>query len=97
MPRLCWRLLLGELRTSGHRSRTITDELRHNLIRKLESGEPKFEGIVGFGETVVPHGGNAVLSGQDVIFLGERGQAKTPCAHPADDRVPHRRRIRDQR
>jgi magnesium chelatase subunit I len=71
---------LGELKASGYRSRTIKEELRHNLIRKLEAGEPKFEGIVGFEETVVPQVENAVLSGQDIIFLGERGQAKTRLA-----------------
>src|SRR3979409_647082 len=68
---------LGELRASGYRSRSVKEELRQNLIRKLEADEPKFEGIVGFDETVVPMVENALLSGQDIIFLGERGQAKT--------------------
>src|SRR5579859_8259869 len=71
---------LGELRASGYRSRSVKEELRHNLIRKLEADEPKFEGIVGFEETVVPQVENAILSGQDIIFLGERGQAKTRLA-----------------
>src|SRR5580765_2584330 len=71
---------LGELRASGYRSRSVKEELRHNLIRKLESNEPLFEGIVGFEETVVPQVENALLSGQDIIFLGERGQAKTRLA-----------------
>src|SRR5215831_300695 len=71
---------LGELKASGYRSKSVKEELRHNLIRKLESGEPKFEGIVGFEETVVPQVENALLSGQDIIFLGERGQAKTRLA-----------------
>src|ERR1051326_8731750 len=71
---------LGELQASGYRSRSVKEELRHNLIRKLESDEPKFEGIVGFEETVVPQVENAILSGQDIIFLGERGQAKTRLA-----------------
>src|SRR5690242_15585480 len=71
---------LGELKASGYRSRSVKEELRHNLIRKLESDEPKFEGIVGFEETVVPQVENAILSGQDIIFLGERGQAKTRFA-----------------
>src|ERR671933_2801350 len=68
---------LGELQASGYRSRSVKEELRHNLIRKLEAGEPLFEGILGFDETVLPQIENALLSGQDVIFLGERGQAKT--------------------
>ena len=71
---------LGELKASGYRSRSVKEELRHNLIRKLEADQPKFEGIVGFEETVVPQVENAILSGQDIIFLGERGQAKTRLA-----------------
>jgi magnesium chelatase subunit I len=71
---------LGELKASGYRSRSVKEELRHNLIRKLEARESKFEGIVGFDETVVPQVENAILSGQDIIFLGERGQAKTRLA-----------------
>src|SRR3982075_2397164 len=71
---------LGELRASGYTSRSVKEELRQNLIRKLEADEPKFEGIVGFEETVLPQVENALLSGQDIIFLGERGQAKTRLA-----------------
>src|SRR5205809_4163067 len=71
---------LGELRASGYRSRSVKEELRQNLIRRLETDEPKFEGIVGFEDTVVPQVENALLSGQDIIFLGERGQAKTRLA-----------------
>src|SRR5437870_6269080 len=71
---------LGELKASGYQSRSVKEELRHNLIRRLQADEPKFEGIVGFEETVVPQIENALLSGQDIIFLGERGQAKTRLA-----------------
>src|SRR3977135_1250954 len=71
---------LGELRASGYRSRSVKEELRQNLIRTLEADEPKFEGIVGFEETVVPMVENALLSGQDIIFLGARGQAKNRVA-----------------
>jgi magnesium chelatase subunit I len=71
---------LGELCAAGYRSRSVKEELRNNLIRKLESAEPLFDGIVGFEETVVPMVENALLSGQDIIFLGERGQAKTRLA-----------------
>src|SRR5215207_10291361 len=71
---------LGELRATGYRSRSVKEELRQNLIHALEADEPKFEGIVGFDETVVPQVENAILSGQDIIFLGERGQAKTRLA-----------------
>jgi magnesium chelatase subunit I len=71
---------LGELVAAGYRSRSVKEELRHNLIHKLESDDLLFEGIVGFEETVVPQVENAILSGQDIIFLGERGQAKTRLA-----------------
>jgi magnesium chelatase subunit I len=71
---------LGELVAAGYRSRSVKEELRNNLIRKLETDDALFEGIVGFEETVVPQVENALLSGQDIIFLGERGQAKTRLA-----------------
>src|SRR6266702_4134100 len=71
---------LGELKASGYRSRSVKEELRQNLIGNLETDEPLFEGIVGFEETVLPMVENAILSGQDIIFLGERGQAKTRLA-----------------
>src|ERR671936_858527 len=87
---------LGELKASGYRSRSVKEELRQNLIGKLETGEPLFEGIVGFEETVVPMVENAILSGQDIIFLGERGQAKTRLARTLptllDDWLPIVRR-----
>src|SRR5919197_2154711 len=71
---------LGELKESGYRPRSVKEELRQNLIRLLRTDEPLFPGIVGFEETVVPQIENALLSGQDVIFLGERGQANTRMA-----------------
>jgi magnesium chelatase subunit I len=71
---------IGELRESGYRSRSVKAELRGNLIEKIRSGEELFPGIVGYEMTVVPQVENAILSGQDVIFLGERGQAKTRIA-----------------
>ena len=83
---------LGELRASGYRSRSVKEEMRHNLVRKLRAGEPLFEGIVGYEETVVPQIQNAVLSGQDIVLLGERGQAKTRIARSLsellDDEIP---------
>ena len=69
-----------ELRASGYRSRSVKQELRDNLIARLSRGESFLPGIVGYDETVVPQIENAVLSGQDVVFLGERGQAKTRIA-----------------
>jgi magnesium chelatase subunit I len=55
----------------------VREELRANLIEKLRSGEDLFPGIVGYDQTVVPQLQNAILSGQDIILLGERGQAKS--------------------
>src|SRR5947207_9585925 len=69
-----------ELRESGYRSRSVKQELRDNLIERLQKGESFLPGIVGYDDTVVPQIENAVLSGQDLVFLGERGQAKTRIA-----------------
>lgn len=68
---------VGELKASGYVARTVKDELRHNLIRKLKSNEPLFPGIVGFDDSVVPQIVNAVLARHDFILLGLRGQAKS--------------------
>jgi magnesium chelatase subunit I len=69
-----------ELREGGYRRRSVKAEMRENLLARLQRGETLFSGIVGYEDTVVPQIENAVLSGQDVIFLGERGQAKTRMA-----------------
>jgi magnesium chelatase subunit I len=71
---------LSELRASGYRSRSVKQELRDNLIGRLRRGDELFPGIVGYEETVIPQIENAILSGQDIVFLGERGQAKTRLA-----------------
>ncbi len=74
---------LGELRTSSHfaeaclKTRSVKDELRRNLIARLRAREPLFPGIVGYDDTVVPQIVNAVLSKQNFILLGLRGQAKS--------------------
>ena len=68
---------LGALRRAGFRSRSVREELRGNLLARLRAGEPLFEGILGYDDTVVPAVENALLCGHDLIFLGERGQAKT--------------------
>ncbi len=68
---------LGELRSSGFKVKTVKQEMRSNLIGKMRKGEELFPGIIGYEETVIPQLQNAILSGQDVIFLGERGQAKS--------------------
>ncbi len=71
---------VGELRQSGWQRRSVKQELRDNLIARLRRQEPLLPGIVGYEETVIPQLENAILSGQDVILLGERGQAKTRMA-----------------
>lgn len=71
---------LGELRDSGYRVLSVKEELRKNLIQKIRDGEELFPGIIGYEDTVIPQVENAILSGQDIIFLGERGQAKTRMA-----------------
>src|ERR1700723_1475821 len=74
---------LGELQTSKEfyearlKKRTVKDELRENLIARLKSRQPIFPGIVGYEDTVVPQIVNAVLSKQNFILLGLRGQAKS--------------------
>jgi magnesium chelatase subunit I len=71
---------LGELRASGWRSRSVKEELRANLLARLGEGGVVFPGVVGYAESVVPAVENAILAGQDLVFLGERGQAKTRMA-----------------
>jgi magnesium chelatase subunit I len=68
---------LGELKQAGYKPLSVKAELRKNLMRKMLDREPLFPGIFGFEETVIPQIQNAILAGQDMIFLGERGQAKT--------------------
>ena len=71
---------LRDLIASGWRPRSVKEELRPNLLTRLAAGGPVFPGVVGYEETVVPAIENAILAGQDLVFLGERGQAKTRMA-----------------
>lgn len=68
---------LGELKAAGYTPRSVKDEVRANLIRKLREGEALFPGIVGYDETVAPQIVNALLARQNFILLGLRGQAKS--------------------
>src|SRR5258708_7687014 len=83
---------VGELRESGYKVLSVKEEMRKNLIQEIRDGEDLFPGIVGYEDTVIPQIENAILSGQDIIFLGERGQAKTRIARSLanllDDEVP---------
>ena len=71
---------LGDLKKNGYKSRSIKEEMRENLIRKLKSGEKLFEEIQGYEDTVIPQLQTAVLSKHNIILLGLRGQAKTKIA-----------------
>jgi len=68
---------LGELKATDYRALPVREEMRLNLMRKLQSREKIFPNIVGYQDTVIPQIVNAILSGQDMILLGERGQAKS--------------------
>ncbi|HEX3376652.1 MAG TPA: hypothetical protein VHS29_07310 [Candidatus Acidoferrales bacterium] len=73
---------LGELKSfsgyaAGNACRTVKDELRANILKKLEAGEPLFPGIHGYEETVLPQIANALLARHNFILLGLRGQAKS--------------------
>ena len=83
---------IAQLRQSEYRVLPVKEEMRKNLIRKIRADETLFPGIVGYDQSVIPQIENAVLSGQDIIFLGERGQAKSrlirSLASLLDDRIP---------
>ena len=68
---------LGELKASGYQTLGVREEMRRNLMNKLAGDDEIFPGVVGYEDTVIPQIENAVLSGQDIILLGERGQAKS--------------------
>jgi magnesium chelatase subunit I len=68
---------LGELRASGWVSRPVKEEIRANAVDALAEGRTLVDGVIGYETTVLPQLANALLAGHDIIFLGERGQAKT--------------------
>jgi magnesium chelatase subunit I len=68
---------LGALRASGWASRSVKEEVREHAVAKIAAGDPLFAGVQGYEDTVMPQLENALVAGHDVIFLGERGQAKT--------------------
>jgi magnesium chelatase subunit I len=83
---------LGDLRRSGATLRPVKQEIRDNLVVKLQAGQPIFPGIIGFDETVVPQLVNAILSRHNFILLGLRGQAKSRILRGLtellDERIP---------
>jgi magnesium chelatase subunit I len=68
---------IAELRASGWVSVPVRDEIRTNVLRRIAAGEPVVSGVLGFEETIVPQLEHALIAGHDIIFLGERGQAKS--------------------
>ena len=92
---------LGALRASGWTSRPVKEEIRANAVARISAGEPSSTGVLGYEDTVLPQLENALLAGHDMIFLGERGQAKTrmirSLVEPARRVDADRRRQRDQR
>ena len=68
---------LAQLRDSGWRSKSVKQEVHDNFLRKLADGEELFPGIVGYDETVIPELNIALLAQHDLLFLGEKGQAKS--------------------
>ena len=83
---------IGELRRAEYRVLPVRTELRRNLIRKLGNHEELFGGIRGYDDSVIPQIENAILAGQDMVLLGERGQAKSRLIRALvtllDDSVP---------
>lgn len=83
---------LGELKAAGWQRRSVKDEIRYNLIRRLRAGETLFPGIIGYEDTVIPQVINALLARQNMILLGLRGQAKSRLLRALtallDDEIP---------
>jgi magnesium chelatase subunit I len=81
------------LRDSGWQPRTVKQEIRANFLRMLHAGEELFPGIIGYDHTVIPEINLALLAGHDLLFLGEKGQAKSrlmrSIARFLDDAIPY--------
>jgi magnesium chelatase subunit I len=84
---------LGELKKAGFRHRSVKEEIRENLIRKLHNKETTFPGIIGYEDSVIPDTERALLSRHNILFLGLRGQAKTRMARQMvelmDEYIPY--------
>ena len=68
---------MGALKRSAYQPVPVKVEMRRNLISRIKKKQDLFPGIIGYGDTVIPQISNAIISGQDMILLGERGQAKS--------------------
>ncbi len=92
MPNAAEAKTRGELKRKGYKVVNVKQEIRRNLIEKLKKSEDVFPGIVGYDETVIPQIQNAILAGQDMILLGERGQGKSriirALVNLLDEKIP---------
>ena len=92
MPKKTKPKTIEALRKSRYKVLSVREEMRKNLIQKIERDEELFPGIIGFEDSVIPHLENAILAGQDIILLGERGQAKSRLIRHLvsllDDEIP---------
>jgi magnesium chelatase subunit I len=84
---------LKQLRDSGWQSKTVKQEIRDNFLRILQRGDELFPGIIGYENTVLPEINIAILAGHDILFLGEKGQAKSRLMRSLvrflDDAIPY--------
>src|SRR3984885_2988937 len=71
---------LGELKKAGYKDKSVKEEIRENLVRRLENKETTFPNIIGYEDSVIPDTERALLSRHNILFLGLRGQAKTRMA-----------------
>jgi len=76
---------LGQLKQSGYQSKSVKEEIRQNLITKLQNKQETFPGILGYEDSVIPDTERALLSRHNILFLGLRGQAKTRMARQMTD------------
>src|SRR5215471_16709349 len=84
---------LQQLRDSGWVSKTVKQEIRDNFLAMLQSGQELFPGIIGYENTVIPEINLALIAGHDLLFLGEKGQAKSRLMRSLvrflDEQIPY--------
>lgn len=84
---------LAQLRESGWKSKTVKQEVADNFAARLAAGEELYPGIVGYDDTVIPEINIALLAQHDMLFLGEKGQAKSRLmrlvASFLDEQIPY--------
>src|SRR3982750_111020 len=76
---------LGGLKAAGYEPKSVKEEIRRNLVKKLQNKDVTFPGILGYEDSVIPDTERALLSKHNILFLGLRGQAKTRMARQMID------------